>query len=231
MSPVSGNLLLHIGSEKNLPALPPYEASETKTVWVDDLTRPDNQNERMSHGKTYQSTILENRQTVSATHIGLNSTCGSEDVHSDMPVVDSHSRKGWKPITLRYHILSCFVIFSFSLVAILEVLSYYSTGGDNENGGGLAFAADVSRLPTTASFFYLYLPTVVAVVYSMLWSWVDLDAKRLEPWFQLSKPEGAIAEDSLLLHYPFEFLAFVPISALRKRHVYSEMETVTMKLF
>jgi hypothetical protein len=52
---------------------------------------------------------------------------------------------------------------------------------------------------------------------------VDLDAKRLEPWFQLSKPEGAVAEDSLLLHYPFEFLAFVPISALRKRCAYSEL--------
>ena len=48
-------------------------------------------------------------------------------------------------------------------------------------------------------------------------SWVDLDAKRLEPWFQLSSNNGATAEDSLLLQYPFEFLPFIPITAFRRK--------------
>lgn len=171
----------------------------------------------MSNGKGCSSTALETRQTVSTADRSLSPTQRGQNVHSNAQLVDHYFRKGWKPITLRYHILFCFAIFSLSLVAILEGLSHYSTGAGNENGGGLSFAVDINSLSMTASFFYLYLPTVIAVVYSMLWSWVDLDAKRLEPWFQLSKPEGALAEDSLLLHYPFEFLAFVPISALRKR--------------
>jgi hypothetical protein len=50
-------------------------------------------------------------------------------------------------------------------------------------------------------------------------SWVDLDVKRLEPWFQLSVKHGTIAENSILLQYPFDFLPFVPISALRRRSV------------
>jgi hypothetical protein len=48
-------------------------------------------------------------------------------------------------------------------------------------------------------------------------SWVDLDAKRLEPWFQLSKDTGADAKDSMLLQYPFDFLPFIPITALRRK--------------
>ncbi|PUU73919.1 hypothetical protein B9Z19DRAFT_1196591 [Tuber borchii] len=45
-----------------------------------------------------------------------------------------------------------------------------------------------------------------------------VDVKRLEPYFQLSKPEGATASNSIFLHYPFDFIAFAPINAARKRH-------------
>jgi len=99
----------------------------------------------------------------------------------------------------------------------LEVLSYLSIGKNNANGGGLAFAATADDISTVASFSYLYLPTVIAVFYSMIWSWVDLDTKRLEPWFQLSRRGGAVAENSLLLQYPFDFLAFVPVRAARRK--------------
>ncbi|KAJ4420540.1 hypothetical protein N0V82_004313 [Gnomoniopsis sp. IMI 355080] len=40
----------------------------------------------------------------------------------------------------------------------------------------------------------------------------------MQPWFQLSHPQGAKGKDSLLLSYPFEFLAFVPVTAWKKRH-------------
>ena len=67
-------------------------------------------------------------------------------------------------------------------------------------------------------FTYLYLPTIIAVIGSMIWSWIDLDVKRLESFFQLSKPDGALGSDSVLLSYPVDFLAFVPITAARRRH-------------
>jgi hypothetical protein len=118
-------------------------------------------------------------------------------------------------VTLKARVLGCFVLTSFSLIAILEYLSYLST--QNGNSTGLAFAAGVDDLSATSMFGYLYLPTIISVFYSMLWNWVDLDAKRLEPWFQLSKPQGATAEHSLLLTYPFDFLGFVPIIAARRR--------------
>ena len=60
---------------------------------------------------------------------------------------------------------------------------------------------------------------MVIVLYGIGWAAVDLDVKRLEPYFQLSKPGGAPASDSILLRYPFDFLALVPIAAAKRRFV------------
>lgn len=59
--------------------------------------------------------------------------------------------------------------------------------------------------------------TVISVVYGMAWALVDLDVKRLEPFFQLAGAKGATAVDSILLCYPFGFMAFVPIAAFSRR--------------
>ncbi|KAL2059944.1 hypothetical protein VTL71DRAFT_10099, partial [Oculimacula yallundae] len=125
-------------------------------------------------------------------------------------------RISWMPATLRVPILGSFVLVSLAIIIILEVLSNISSRPSN--GGGLAFAPSTDDIPTGVTFGYLYLPTILAVSYSLLWSWVDLDTKRLEPWFQMSKPAGATADDSLLLQYPFDFLPFIPITAFRRRH-------------
>ena len=57
---------------------------------------------------------------------------------------------------------------------------------------------------------------MVIVLYGIVWAALDLDVKWLEPYFQLSKPGGSTATDSILLHYPFDFLALVPVSAEKK---------------
>lgn len=118
-------------------------------------------------------------------------------------------------MTLRAPALGSFVAATAFLIAVLEVLSNKS-----RQDGGVILAGSVDDISAGQLFMYQYLPTIIAVLYSMLWSWIDLDAKRLEPYFQLSKPEGALAESSLLLQYPVDFLAFVPIRALKRRSVY-----------
>lgn len=116
---------------------------------------------------------------------------------------------------MKLPVLGSVFVVTLVLIAGLELLSQISM--NNGNGGGLVFAKTVDDIPMGYTFVYLYLPTVVAVIYSMTWSWIDLDTKRLEPWFQLSKPEGATAEHSILLQYPFDFLPLVPIKAARRR--------------
>jgi hypothetical protein len=202
--------------EKALPAPPAYEVIETKiTPHITTIDETIWATPRDTWGSTSPISKVGGLKSVGLWITSWRSRSRSFQSNSSI----YNQSDGWKPFTLRFTTLSCFIFISCSLVALLEVLSYYSTGNGNVNGGGLVFAAGLNDLPAVPSFFYLFFPTVIAVVYSMLWSWVDLDVKRLEPWFQLSRPEGATAQDSLLLHYPFEFLAFVPIRALRRRYV------------
>lgn len=64
---------------------------------------------------------------------------------------------------------------------------------------------------------YQYFPTILAVVFSIFWAWIDLEVKRLEPYYRLSRDEGALGKDSLLLAYPFGFVPLVPVKAFRQR--------------
>ncbi|OCK82132.1 hypothetical protein K432DRAFT_473357 [Lepidopterella palustris CBS 459.81] len=126
---------------------------------------------------------------------------------------DSICRQSWKPVTLKAPFLISILLTSLSLIAVVQFLIISS--GRN---GGILFATNINALPINRSFAYLYLPTVIAVIYSFLWSWIDLDAKRLEPFFQLSQNGGASAKDSLLLQYQFDTIALVPLKAIRRRH-------------
>ena len=121
--------------------------------------------------------------------------------------------KLWRPLTLRAGFLLAVVATTLGLIALINVLTIRS-----QHAQGLIFAVSISKLPWYRTFLYQCLPTVIAVLYSLTWSWIDLDTKRTEPYRQLSKPGGAKAEDSLLLHYPFDFLASVPLKSLRRRH-------------
>ncbi|KAK4501567.1 hypothetical protein PRZ48_007376 [Zasmidium cellare] len=123
------------------------------------------------------------------------------------------SCKPWRPITLRKTYLGALILTTIGLIAIVQWLLYIS-----RRDQGIIFAENVSELPLRRSFCYLCLPTIVSVVYGFLWTWVDLDVKRLEPWFQLSREGGATGRYSVLLNYPLEFLVNVPFIAFKNRH-------------
>ena len=100
--------------------------------------------------------------------------------------------------------------FAALLIAALEYLSRVSN-----RDGGIVFSA--GRFPAYVTFINIYLPTILAVALGMLWTWIDLDARRLEPWFQLSQPQGATVQESLDLDYPFDYVALASYRALRRR--------------
>jgi hypothetical protein len=124
----------------------------------------------------------------------------------------------WKPTAFRTGPLLVATLVSWALIAILQLLLVKS-----QEDGGIIFAANIEKLPFEMSFLYLYLPTVIALVLSIFWSWIDLQIKRLEPYYQLSKPGGAWGKDSLLLSYPFDFLPFVPFVSFKNRLVLTSL--------
>jgi hypothetical protein len=130
---------------------------------------------------------------------------------------DSLSRKpfrAWKPHTQRAPFLLVVVLASGGVIALLHIFLLRSNR-DN----GIIFAPDVTELPAGQAFCYLYLPTMISLLLSFMWTWIDLDVKRLQPFWQLSRKGGARGKDSILLHYPFDFVAFVPFKAMKKGYV------------
>ena len=118
----------------------------------------------------------------------------------------------WKPLSMTTPILAAIIILTLLIAASIEILAQRS-----QKFGGLALSHSLEEIPEYAMLSYLYGPNVVAVLYSLVWSWLDLDVKRMQPWLELSKPEGAPAKDSLFLDYPYGFIAFVPFRALKKK--------------
>jgi Protein of unknown function (DUF3433) len=84
----------------------------------------------------------------------------------------------WRPWTLHPTALIATLIFTIGIMGILEYLQRVS---DAEHG--IIFASDRDAIPDTSRFLYFFLPTLIAVLYSTWWSWVDVDVKRLEPWY------------------------------------------------
>lgn len=117
-------------------------------------------------------------------------------------------------MSMRPPVLISFATTSLVLAAIIETLAQQS-----ELRGGLALSPSINDIPGPVTFAYLFLPTIVAVIYSLLWSWIDLDVKRMQPWLELSRQGGTTAENSLFLDYPYDFVAIVPFKAAKRRYI------------
>jgi hypothetical protein len=139
------------------------------------------------------------------------------DVRSYQMKRRSHKASRWRPLTIRPCFLFGTGLLLVLMLATIEYLRYTSS-----RDGGLSFADSLETLPKALKFMSSIGMTIVAVAFSMLWNWIDLDVKRMEPFFQLAKEEGATAKDSLLLTYPVEFLPLVPLTAFRKRYEHIE---------
>lgn len=136
-----------------------------------------------------------------------------DDLLINQEEVKDQEASAWKPISLRLPFLTFVLLATCTLIVVLQWLLHKS-----QTTGGVIFADNMSNLPLSRTFGYLYAPTIIAVVYGRLWSWIDLDIKRMEPYYQLCKTGGALAEDSILLQYPFDFVALVPFQAARRKH-------------
>ncbi|KAF2133280.1 hypothetical protein P153DRAFT_331890 [Dothidotthia symphoricarpi CBS 119687] len=123
------------------------------------------------------------------------------------------SRQGWRPPALRWWNLVITILICWFFIAVLQYYLHKS-----QTDGGVIFASNINDLPLRRSFAYLYMPTIIAVIFSIFIVWIDNDAKRFEPYRQMSKPDGAFGKDSLLLQYPFDFMPFVPFTAAKRRH-------------
>ncbi|KGO73078.1 Protein of unknown function DUF3433 [Penicillium italicum] len=120
--------------------------------------------------------------------------------------------RGWRPVALRPPYLMSLICLMLTMLLTLEGLRQYS-----DRKGGLVFFEYSEDVNNAQSFAYNYLPIIISLMLVLAWTVTDFDVLRLEPYFQLSRPEGAPAT-VLFINYNFGQTILTPINALIRRH-------------
>ncbi|RVX73330.1 hypothetical protein B0A52_02972 [Exophiala mesophila] len=120
----------------------------------------------------------------------------------------------WKPWSLRSPYILSLLILALGLAGFQEFLCQRSIQLAEKGSGILAFN-EVDEVSTLDFFAWKYLPTMITIIYAVMFSIMDFDIRRLEPFYQLSQPGGAKAGASLNLDHLTMFQYFVPFKAFR----------------
>ena len=108
------------------------------------------------------------------------------------------------------------VFIALALAALQEFLCQLSIKKAKE-GHGLAEFKKADELSLAQFFTWKYVPIMAFVFYGILWQMSDFEVKRLEPYYQLSRKNGATAGESLNMDYLTFMSWLVPLRALRHR--------------
>ena len=120
----------------------------------------------------------------------------------------------WKPWSMRSWYILSLTALALGLAGFQEYLLQLSFRKARDKSGILEFNA-VADVSTWDFFAWKYLPTMITIIYAVLFSIMDFDIRRLEPFYQLSKPGGASATGSLNLDHLTMFQYFIPFKAFR----------------
>ena len=142
--------------------------------------------------KLHEKTAIDLESQIQAKSPTLDSL--HTDVHSP------HVRYRWTPWFLRDTWWILWLVLAFVLLIAFLVVSFVHQ----------AVASGFLPLlpaPTTtlgfspANFLYSFLPSLLGLILFLVWQPVDMYHRALEPFARLARPQGATAEQSLLLNY------------------------------
>ena len=137
----------------------------------------------------------------------------------------------WRPFSMGWPWLSFLVVIALVLAVLQEFLCQLSMKRvrDDPDEGGLLQFRKTSELSVLEYFTWKYAPILFFVIYGILWQITDFEVKRLEPYYQLSKPTGATAAESLNMDYLTFMSWLVPLRAMRHKQyavIYVSMATL-----
>lgn len=136
----------------------------------------------------------------------------ADDAQSSRYLPRNAFTKIWSPASFRRSILTCTTIATALLLSSTILLHFI-----NSRYGAVFEAVGSSGLSAGQIFIVRYLPTILLVVYGTWISMLDLDVKRLEPWFQLSVSSKHSKHAPLLCRYDTDFILTVLGRAASKK--------------
>jgi Protein of unknown function (DUF3433) len=162
-----------------------------------------------------EGTERRRRTTTSFDDITPNSQSTASNTQSYFYPEDPNP-PDWKPIPMSSLYILLLIVLSLGLAIIQEWLCRRSIWLEGHTNGILRFN-HVADLPLWSFFCWKYLPTLIFVIYGVLWQIMDFEIKRLEPYYQLSQPSGSTAAESLNLDHLSLWSYLVPFKAFRLR--------------
>lgn len=161
----------------------------------------------------------ENPIGIDVSH-GYTPDFHSNAIHRTQPLKNVYyPDANWKPYTMRWQYISMLILVSITLGVCQEFLLWKSNRLDSEgNPIGILRFVDPKDMPVRDFFASKYLSTILTVAYGILWQLTDIEVKRLEPYYQLGRPEGALAAESINIDYVTLFDIFRPVVAMWYKH-------------
>jgi hypothetical protein len=123
-----------------------------------------------------------------------------------------YPQPNWRPFSMQWPYLTMLIFLSIALAAMQEILfrrykddPVLRFTSPTDVDGGIYFTIRFG-------------PTMIAVVFGVLWQFTDFEVRRLEAYFQMSKPGGALASESINVDYVTSFSYLRPFRALKVGH-------------
>ncbi|KAJ5116324.1 hypothetical protein N7456_000672 [Penicillium angulare] len=127
------------------------------------------------------------------------------------------TRYRWIPWFLRKPAVISWIIIVFALFIAFVTVSFVN----NAILGG--FPPKLPTLPSTtafssSNFLYSFIPALIGNVLFLAWQPLDIYFRALQPFVELSAPNGASADKSILLSYPSSLPLQVTMQAIINGH-------------
>ncbi|KIW45562.1 uncharacterized protein PV06_03943 [Exophiala oligosperma] len=164
------------------------------------------QTEKNSNSLRYQDDAVD----VEAQHRLSYGSAFSRSIHS--PFV----RYRWTAWFLRDTAVLAWIIASLILVIAFLVVSFVNRAVQNGFDPMLP-SLTVSGGFSPADFLYSFLPSFLGMILFLAWQPIAMYFRAVQPFCNLSRPTGAVAQHSLLLSYPAQDPVTVVFTALANR--------------
>ncbi|KAH8670870.1 hypothetical protein BX600DRAFT_509605 [Xylariales sp. PMI_506] len=135
-----------------------------------------------------------------------------------------YPQPNWKPFSMRWPYLLGLIILSLGLAVGQEFLYRQSAKTP------LMSFKNPAQINPFDYFVLKFLPTIVTVTYGVLWSMTDVEVKRLEAFYQMSKEGGALAAESINVDYITLFQFTRPFRAFQRKHYAVAVSSITALL-
>jgi hypothetical protein len=155
----------------------------------------------------------------------------SSDVERAAETYSRTTRFRYIPWYLRDTFIIFWCVAAFILLLALIIVSFLPSTAIRRG-----FPPLVSPLPnpqgySPANFLYSFIPSLLGMLLYLLFQPLDIALRRLQPWAELGNPEGATANDSLLLDYTAALPISCTLNALSGGHYRIAITSLLSLLF